>query len=369
VQYRITFPHAGEYYVVFKDLLKNLGYEVIVPPMTSQRTLDIGVKYAPAQACLPFKITLGNLMEGVERGVDVVGMIGGKTGICRLAYYSEMYQKILEDNGYRLEFLPVKIKKEFWQNVKKHNPTLKFSEFIKALRIFWKKLKVFEFVRERSLELRPYEQNKGDCSRLKRKFIKELESANDFLELNRLSKEIIKGFNSIPIDKDRKVIKLVLVGEFFLLIDQFSTMNLEEFLGEKGVLIKHSLSFSEFFVGSLKQIRFLDKFLPTHRNQVNRLAKKYINRPIGGHGRESIGEVIYYHQKGFDGAIHLYPFACMPEVVASSIIPRAGSDWGIPILSICLDEHTGQTGFQTRLEAFVDMIRRKKYNLTAGHQL
>lgn len=359
MKYKITFPHAGEYYIVFKALFENLGYEVIVPPNTSKKTLDIGVKYAPAQACLPFKLTLGNIIEGIEKGAEVVYMIGGKTGICRLAYYSEMYRKILLDNGYKVEIFPLKVKKEFWENVKKHNPTLKFSEFVKALRIFWKKLRIFEYIREKSLEYRPYEQNRGDCSRIKRKFIRELESTNDYSKLKRLSKEIVDGFNSIPLDKDRKVIKLGLVGEFFLIIDQFSTMNLEEFLGENGVLLKPSLSFTDFFIGSLKQVRFLNKFLPTHVNKINRLAKKYINRPIGGHARESIGESIYFSKKGYDGVIHLYPFACMPEVVASSIAPKASLDCGIPILSICIDEHTGQAGFQTRLEAFVDMIKRK----------
>ena len=362
---KITFPHAGEHYVVFKGLFSDLGYEVVVPPPTSQKTLDIGIKYAPAQACLPFKITLGNLVQGIENGANVVGMIGGKTGICRLAYYSDMYEKILTDNGYQVELLAVKVKKEFWTNVKKHQSTLTLRQFMKTIRDFWQKLTIYELIRERSLELRPYEINKGDCTRMKRRFLRELEQTTDSSGLKALKQEIIKGFDSIAIDKNRKVIKLGLVGEFFLLIDQFSTLNMEEFLGNNGVLLKYSLSFSEFFVGSLKQKRFLDKYLPTHNNKVYKFAKEYITRPIGGHARESIGEAIVFKQKGYDGVIHLYPFSCMPEVVASSIAPKASSDWGIPILSICMDEHTGQAGFQTRLEAFTDMIKRKKYLATA----
>ncbi|EGW41502.1 acyl-CoA dehydratase activase-related protein [Desulfosporosinus sp. OT] len=365
MQVKITFPHAGEYYVVFKDLLSNLGYEVVVPPPTSQKTLDIGIKYSPAQACLPFKITLGNLIEGIEKGANVVGMIGGKTGICRLAYYSEMYQKILADNGYQVELLAVKVKKEFWVNVRKHHPTLTLRQFMKTIRDFWQKLIIFELIRERSLELRPYEINKGDCTRMKQRFLRELEQTSESSRLKALKQEIIKGFDSISIDTKRNVIKLGLVGEFFLLIDQFSTLNMEEFLGNNGVFLKHSLRFSEFFVGSLKQKRFLDNYLPTHNNKVYKLAKKYITRPIGGHARESIGEAIVFKQKGYDGVIHLYPFSCMPEVVAGSIAPKVSSDWGIPILSICMDEHTGQAGFQTRLEAFTDMIKRKKYPSTA----
>ena len=125
-----------------------------------------------------------------------------------------------------------------------------------------------------------------------------MEKTTDPSALKVLKREIIKGFASIPIDENRKVIKIGLVGEFFLLIDQFSTMNMEEFLGNNGIVLKYSLSFSEFFIGSLKQKRFLDKYLPTHNHKVYRLARKYITRPIGGHGRESIGEAIVFKAKG-----------------------------------------------------------------------
>ena len=359
MQYKITFPHAGEYYVVFEYLLKSFGYEVIIPPMTSQKTLDIGTKYAPSQACLPFKITLGNIVEGIENGANVVGMIGGKTGICRLAYYSELYKKILTDIGYEVEFLPVKVKKEFWNKVKEHNPQLKFRDFAKIIWIFWQKLTIYESIREKSLQLRPYEVNKGDCSRLKSKFLNELRLTDTQVDLKLIKKRIEEEFDSINIEKGRKVIKLGLVGEFFLLIDQFSTMNMEEFLGESGVVLKYSLSFSEFFIGSLSQMRFLDKIMPTHNNKVFKFARTYINRPIGGHARESIGESVNFKKEGYDGVIHLYPFSCMPEVVAGAMTPKVSSDYDIPIISICLDEHTGKAGFQTRLEAFVDMIRKK----------
>jgi predicted nucleotide-binding protein (sugar kinase/HSP70/actin superfamily) len=32
----------------------------------------------------------------------------------------------------------------------------------------------------------------------------------------------------------------------------------------------------------------------------------------------------------------------------------------IPFMSVTIDEHTGDAGVSTRLEAFVDMVKRKK---------
>ena len=33
---------------------------------------------------------------------------------------------------------------------------------------------------------------------------------------------------------------------------------------------------------------------------------------------------------------------------------------GMPLIHLTIDEHTGEAGFVTRLEAFVDMLMRKK---------
>lgn len=80
----------------------------------------------------------------------------------------------------------------------------------------------------------------------------------------------------------------------------------------------------------------------------------------GGHGRESVGHTILYAKKGFDGVIHLSPFTCIPEIVAKSILPAVSKDYNISVLSISLDEQTGKAGLRTRLEAFVDLLDKKR---------
>ena len=41
-------------------------------------------------------------------------------------------------------------------------------------------------------------------------------------------------------------------------------------------------------------------------------------------------------------------------------IVRKSKEFSKPILTLTIDEHTGEAGFVTRLEAFVDMLSRKK---------
>jgi len=75
---------------------------------------------------------------------------------------------------------------------------------------------------------------------------------------------------------------------------------------------------------------------------------------------ETIGKAVQFNQEGCDGLIQVAPFTCMPEIVSKSILPSVSYDLGIPAMSLFLDEHSGEGGFQTRLEAFCDLLARRK---------
>lgn len=360
-EYVLTYPHAGDYYLAFDNFFKRLGYTVATAPMTSQSSLNAGVKYSPSEACLPFKYTLGNIIEGIENNdVNVVAMVGGKTGMCRLSYFAPMYKKVLKDNQAQVDLFPFKLKKEMWDKIKSHFPEKTLFSFFQDCLALWLRLSLVEQIRETGLKTRPREKHQGDVDKLERRLKKKLAQIDAIKDLRALKKDITESFKKIPLDPKRKVIKIGLVGEFFLLIDQFSTMNMETFMGERGVEVVPSLSFTHFFKGSIKQIKWIHNIFPTETNKIWNLAKPYLDSAIGGHGRESTGQAALYAKKGFNGVIHLYPFTCMPEIVAAAILPKVGSDYNIPVLSLCMDEHTGAAGLQTRLEAFIDMIMRKK---------
>jgi predicted nucleotide-binding protein (sugar kinase/HSP70/actin superfamily) len=61
-----------------------------------------------------------------------------------------------------------------------------------------------------------------------------------------------------------------------------------------------------------------------------------------------------------DGIIHVFPFTCMPELVAQTILMKVQKDLDIPILTLILDEHTAPGGVETRLEAFIDLLERRR---------
>ena len=53
----------------------------------------------------------------------------------------------------------------------------------------------------------------------------------------------------------------------------------------------------------------------------------------------------------------------MPEIMSQNIFPRVREDLDIPLLTLIMDEQTGKAGYITRLEAFVDLMRRRKRKL------
>ena len=51
---------------------------------------------------------------------------------------------------------------------------------------------------------------------------------------------------------------------------------------------------------------------------------------------------------------------CTPEIDCMPALQRIGREYGIPMLYLSFDSQTSDTGLDTRLEAFYDMIAMRK---------
>ena len=98
-----------------------------------------------------------------------------------------------------------------------------------------------------------------------------------------------------------------------------------------------------------------------YRN-VTRMAEPYLPVEVGGHGQESVGEAVLAKRHGYDGVLHLFPFTCMPEIIAQNVLVKVSRDLDLPVLSLMISEQTGVAGLTTRLEAFCDLLdgRRRR---------
>ena len=68
----------------------------------------------------------------------------------------------------------------------------------------------------------------------------------------------------------------------------------------------------------------------------------------------------YFQDERIDGVITITAFGCGPDSLMIEDIKRKAKNYNKPLLNLTIDEHTGEAGFITRIEAFCDMLYRKK---------
>ena len=80
--------------------------------------------------------------------------------------------------------------------------------------------------------------------------------------------------------------------------------------------------------------------------------------------RAVYGALHFMQQKNIDGIIHITAFACGPDSIVDRLLEIEARRHGqMPYLSIAVDEHTGDAGVRTRVEAFLDMLRFRRDKL------
>lgn len=350
---KATFPFFGYETLALKSFLKNLGAEVILPRNLTKRTLEIGVKLSPEMICLPFKITLGNFYEALEMGANTLFMAAGAKK-CRFGYYHFLQEMILRekfsvfgDSGFNFypvsQYTPYQFLFEKMPKIFATTP----NKVIRALILLLMKSALIEEFKELIRKKRAI--NFTEAEGWEKVILKKIEKAEKFSEIQKLKKEI-KRILWVE-DKD-DLLKVGLVGEIYFMIEPFANQEIEKELGKMGVwvLAKRSL------YGHLKHLLKLDwEFIKFYL-----LAKRYLKDSPGGEAIRTLGEALDFIKKGVDGIIHIFPFTCMPENIAMEVLDEVSKDYNVPILSLSFDEHTSKTGLLTRLEAFVELLKRRK---------
>jgi len=338
-------------------LLNDLGNEVVVPPRPGKHTLNLGVKYAPEFACFPLKILLGTYLETAQAGADTIVTTGG-VGPCRAGLYAQLHHKILQDLGCEIKmivFEPPRLHPvNFICNMRALNKArLSIRSIITHIKQAWRKVKALDNVEKLSHVIRPREITRGSTTRVYRQVLNWIDEAYAINQIEEAEAAALAAINKIPQDPTRKVLKIGIVGEIYVLLEPASNLEIEETLGNLGVQVERSI----FLTGWTRDNTWKET---SEGITVKDAAAPYIPELLGGHGRDSVGNTVLYARRGFDGVIQLAPFTCIPEIVARTVLPRVSREHNIPFLTFFLDEQTGKAGMTTRIEAFIDLLRRRK---------
>lgn len=362
---KITFPHFGNVYIVAKVFLEELGHTVIPPPICTKKTLELGVKYSPDMMCLPFKVFIGNFIESVEMGADTI-LITGSCGPCRFGLYPMLQKDILQDLGIEVEMLVMEPigegRKEFFNNFKRLANSSRTKDIVKYSRLALKLIKLADELTDLSNYTRAYAKDKSQVNKIMNNYYINATKVKGIEGIINLIKDTEDQLKDLEVNKDYDPIKIGIIGEIYTIIEPFVNLEVEKKLGDMGVLVDKSLTPTKWLEHHLFSYPFGSK----SENEKFKLAKPYLQSPIGGHGRETVGSAIYYKNKGYDGVIQILPLNCMPEIVAKSILKSVSKDIDFPILTLIVDEMTGEAGFVTRLEAFIDLIGKRKEQQLIG---
>ena len=357
----VAWPRMGRIDIPLKALLINLGAHVVIPPANSNEALEIGVKNSMEGICLPYKLNLANYIMALERGANTLMMFQAP-GSCRFGNYTKIAQKTLKSMGYEFDMVifdmyrnkMVQTLHAFWHVTRCLNPW----KYYKAFSLGFTKFFAIDCAEKMLFYYRPREINKGDAEKCYNKWLEKIDKCNSVIESKFLCSRIKKDFKKIPVDKKKIVPVVFLIGEFFVLLDPYTNQNIEKELGNMGIEVRRQIMFSGWLEHVLKPSIFYKK--ESHRERAVRNAAKYMKRPIGGETIETVGDTVYAAKNGIDGVIHLMPFSCMPEIVSQNILSKVSKEEDIPVLSLVLDEQTGKAGYITRIEAFIDLIKRRK---------
>ncbi|MDP2953744.1 MAG: CoA protein activase [Chloroflexota bacterium] len=343
-----------------KTLFDKYGVECIIPPRYSPHIISLAAQYSPEWVCFPYKFLLGCMIQGLEQGADTVIDIGGP-GLCRLGYYAKLHEQTLRDMGYKFDMVVFN-----WQDGqitglarflrKLLGNDKPWRRIIGDIKLGLQQLMLMDDLERRVHRTRPREKEKGAASRLWRTAGDRISAAHTQEALKTVKRELLTELAAVPLDPEARPLKVGLGGEWYVAVEPACNLDLEEQMGNLGVEVVRSA----FLTDWVKVWLFLELVGLSHGKKVKKAASPYLSREVSGDAIQSLGETVLHHKEGFDGIIHVEPFTCMPEITARNILPKVVQDHHIPVLSLILDEQTGRAGMLSRVEAFVDLMKRRR---------
>ncbi len=97
---------------------------------------------------------------------------------------------------------------------------------------------------------------------------------------------------------------------------------------------------------------------------ISRAAADLYKAPFWYFARRYYGAAAYLCASGLvEGVLYVSAFSCGVDAVVAELAAHAAGD--LPMMVVKLDEHTGEAGLDTRLEAFADMLERR----SGGHYI
>lgn len=321
----IGFPRGMSYYEHYPfwyGFFNSLGIKVVLSDKTTKQTVSKGAALVVTETCLPIKIFVGHVVELLEAGINRI-FVPSIQSIAPKIY-----------NCSKIRGLPDLIRNVIKQDFELVEPTIDKSQKNQGFYQFLKEsvecfgITDFDTIRNASKEGWKLYNNFQTMMR-------------NGIEYKTALRNALKGKIILENDDTDYPISIALVAHGYDVLDDQASMKIFDKLKKMGVKVYSSLQLTDE-----QKIEGLNTL-----EQKMYWANELDMTGTAGH---------YLKVNKIDGLITVNSFGCGPDSLMIEKIIRKAKEYGKPMLSLTIDEHTGEAGFVTRLEAFVDMLYRKK---------
>ena len=321
----IGIPKAMSYYNYFPfwyGFLNKLGIEIVLSDNTTKKTISDGASLVVTETCLPIKIYVGHVMNLIEKGVKNI-FVPSIQSIAPKIY-----------NCSKIRGLPDLIRNVVKGDFRIIEATFDKSEKNNNLIDFLTEIASYYDIKDINL----IKEARSAGFVVQNNFNVMVQNGLDFDEALKYAK---KGQIIIPPKKEEKPINVALIGHGYNIYDKRACMDIFKKLENMDVRVFNAYQLTlEQLNGGM-----------TSLNSTLYWANQYEMTGCAGH---------YFQDDKIDGIITVTAFGCGPDSLMLEDIKRKAKNFNKPLLNLTIDEHTGEAGFITRLEAFCDMLYRNK---------
>ena len=321
----IGIPRAMSYYNNFPfyyGFFKALGIEVVISDVTTKQTISEGSALVVTETCLPIKIFIGHILNLIDKGIDKI-FVPSLQSIAPKVY-----------NCSKIRGLPDLVRNVVDKPFTMVEATLDKSERNQGIYEFLEEIAKYFGIFDKEL-IKNASKSGWKCY-------------NNFHIMSKSGMSYKKAINyaiqgKVIVEDNIKEypISVALVAHGYNIYDDRACMKILDKLESMDVRVNTSLELSS------EQLH--DGIMSLSDEQY--WANEFEMTGCAGH---------YLKSEKIDGIITLTAFGCGPDSLMVERITRKAKKFNKPILNLTIDEHTGEAGFITRLEAFVDMLFRKK---------
>lgn len=323
----IGIPRSLAYYAFYplwKTFFNAIGYQVVTSRETNKAILDIGVQETVGDACVPVKLFHGHAAAlapkvdylFVPRLVKVTN--NENETFCPKFLGLPDLLRVSVPNLPPILDSRIDIRRgllswaDLFQNLGKSLGAGRWQSYI-ALQKAWRVQNAYKTLLQNG--------------------------ENPVRALARLEKgESLNAPATRQREDNNRRLHLAVVGYPYVLYDRFISVDLLKRLGRMGITVHTMENVKPAQMAA--QAAKLPKNLFWHfSNLVVRAALYYLEQPW------------------INGLVHVTSFGCGPDALTNKLIElEAQKRPGLPFMTITIDEHTGEAGLATRLEAFTDML-------------